>query len=72
METFDPYANDGPIEYVVKTGDPSRGASMRDERILLDDGFDASYSSGETSSGSLTALRSGIFRSASPMLTFPS
>ncbi|MDP4540365.1 hypothetical protein Q9K01_12070 [Qipengyuania sp. DY56-A-20] len=56
METFDPYANDGPIEYVVKTGDPSRGASMRDERILLDDGFDASYSSGETSSGSLTAL----------------
>ena len=37
MDDFDPYRNDGPIEYAVKTGDPSRGASIRDERIVLDD-----------------------------------
>lgn len=38
MDNFDSYRNDGPVEYVVKTGDPSRGASHRDEYVTFDDG----------------------------------
>lgn len=30
MDNFDPYRNDTPVEYAVRTGDPSEGASVND------------------------------------------
>ena len=55
VDTFDPYANDGPIEYAVKTGDPSRGASMRDDSIVLDE-FEDPRSYGNHKTNSLVTL----------------
>lgn len=42
MDNFDPYRNDDPITYAVKTGDISRGASPSDVSVASDDQQDYS------------------------------